>query len=96
MSRLANLAVASGLKGLVCSPLEVALLRSELPAGTRLVTPGIRPSGEAGSDDQKRVMTPAAAARAGSTHIVVGRPILQASDPAAAARAIAQELEATP
>ena len=96
VSRLANLAVASGLKGLVCSPLEVALLRSELPAGTRLVTPGIRPSGEAGSDDQKRVMTPAAAARAGSTHIVVGRPILQASDPAAAARAIAQELEATP
>ncbi len=96
VSRLANLAVASGLKGLVCSPLEVALLRSELPAGTRLVTPGIRPSGEAGSDDQKRVMTPAAAARAGSPHIVVGRPILQASDPAAAARAIAQELEATP
>jgi orotidine-5'-phosphate decarboxylase len=60
----------------------------------QLVTPGIRPAGEAGSDDQKRVMTPADAARAGSTYIVVGRPILKAADPAAAAREILSELGA--
>jgi orotidine-5'-phosphate decarboxylase len=92
VSRLGRLAAASGLRGLVCSPHEVALLRSQLPAGTQLVTPGIRPAGESGGDDQKRVMTPAEAARAGSTHIVVGRPILKAADPAAAAKAIIAEL----
>jgi orotidine-5'-phosphate decarboxylase len=92
VARLGQLAADAGLRGLVCSPLEVALLRRQLPAGMQLVTPGIRPAGEAGSDDQKRVMTPAEAARAGSTYIVVGRPILQAADPAAAARAILAEL----
>lgn len=90
--RLGRLAADSGLRGLVCSPLEVTLLRRSLPAGLQLITPGIRPAGEAGGDDQKRVMTAAAAARAGSTFIVVGRPILQAADPAAAARAILAEL----
>lgn len=90
--RLGRLAADSGLRGLVCSPLEVALLRRALPAEMQLVTPGIRPANEAGADDQKRVMTPAAAARAGSAYIVVGRPILQAADPAAAARAILAEL----
>jgi len=93
VNRLAHLAVASGLRGLVCSPLEVATLRAALPAGTALVTPGIRPGGLA-TGDQKRVLGPADAARAGSTHIVVGRPILAAPDPAAAARAIQAELAA--
>mgnify|MGYP000851768285 FL=1 len=88
VARLGKLAADSGLRGLVCSPLEVALLRQQLPADMQLITPGIRPASEAASDDQKRVMTPADAARAGSTYIVVGRPILQAADPATAARAI--------
>jgi orotidine-5'-phosphate decarboxylase len=103
VARLGKLAADSGIRGLVCSPLEVSLLRRALPAGMNLVTPGIRPASEVGSgdsardatpasDDQKRVMTPADAARAGSTHIVVGRPILKAPDPAAAARAILAEL----
>ena len=92
VARLGRLAVDSGLRGLVCSPLEVALLRQQLPPDMQLVTPGIRPAAEAGGDDQKRVMTPADAARAGSTYIVVGRPILKAADPAAAARAILAEL----
>jgi orotidine-5'-phosphate decarboxylase len=92
VARLGKLATNSGLSGLVCSPLEVELLRRTLPASTRLVTPGIRPAGEAGGDDQKRIMTPADAARAGSSYIVVGRPILKASDPAQAARAILAEL----
>ena len=92
VARLGKLATDSGLRGLVCSPLEVELLRRTLPASTQLVTPGIRPAGEAGGDDQKRVMTPADAARAGSSYIVVGRPILKAADPAVAARAILAEL----
>jgi orotidine-5'-phosphate decarboxylase len=92
VSRLGQLAVTAGLRGLVCSPLEVELLRRSLPASTQLVTPGIRPASAADTDDQKRVMTPADAARAGSSYIVVGRPILQAADPAAAARAILAEL----
>ena len=92
VARLGQLAAQAGVKGLVCSPLEVAMLRGKLPADMQLVTPGIRPATEAGKDDQKRIMTPADAARAGSTYIVVGRPILQAADPAAAARAILTEL----
>ena len=95
VARLGRLAAASGLRGLVCSPQEVALLRRTLPADLQLVTPGIRPAGGTGADDQKRVMTPAEAARSGSTYIVVGRPILQAADPAAATRAILAELSAT-
>ena len=92
VSRLGRLAADAGLRGLVCSPLEVALLRQQLPADIQLITPGIRPAGESGGDDQKRVMTPADAARAGASFIVVGRPILKAPDPAAAARAILAEL----
>ncbi|TAG30258.1 MAG: orotidine-5'-phosphate decarboxylase [Verrucomicrobia bacterium] len=94
VARLGSLATSAGLKGLVCSPLEVPLLRRLLPPEVRLVTPGIRPAGEAGGDDQKRVLSPAEAARAGSSYIVVGRPILKAQDPAAAARAILAELAA--
>jgi orotidine-5'-phosphate decarboxylase len=92
VARLGKLAADSGLRGLVCSPLEVALLRRNLPGDMQLITPGIRPASEAATDDQKRVMTPADAAKAGSTYIVVGRPILKAADPAAAARAILTEL----
>jgi orotidine-5'-phosphate decarboxylase len=92
VSRLGQLASDSGLTGLVCSPLEVGMLRKHLPAGIQLVTPGIRPAGEAGGDDQKRIMTPADAARAGSSYIVVGRPILKANDPVAATRAILADL----
>ncbi len=72
--------------------MEIAPLRARLPAGMQLVTPGIRPAGEGGGDDQKRFLAPAAAARAGANFLVVGRPILQARDPAAAARAILAEI----
>jgi len=92
VSRLGKLAADAGLRGLVCSPLEVSMLRSQLPADVQLVTPGIRPAGEAGGDDQKRIMTPADAALAGSSYIVVGRPILKAKDPVAATRAILADL----
>lgn len=93
VARLGLLAADAGLTGLVCSPLEVGLLRSRLSADVKLVTPGIRPAGEAGGDDQKRIMTPADAARAGSSYIVVGRPILKAKDPVAATRAILADLQ---
>jgi len=89
--RLGQLAADSGLRGLVCSPLEIVPLRAVLPADVQLVTPGIRPR-DAKADDQTRVMTPADAVRAGANYLVVGRPIFKAPDPAAAARAILAEL----
>ena len=91
VEKLAKLAVDSGLKGLVCSPLEIEGLRSILPEDTVLVTPGIRPSGSS-ADEQKRIMTPADAARAGSDFIVVGRPILKAEYPAFAVSKILEEI----
>lgn len=91
VEKLAKLAVDSGLKGLVCSPLEIEGLRSILPEDTVLVTPGIRPSGSS-ADEQKRIMTPADAARAGSDFIVVGRPILKAENPAFAVSRILEEI----
>jgi orotidine-5'-phosphate decarboxylase len=90
--RLAQLGIDSGLEGLVCSPLEIALLRKHLRPSVKLVVPGIRPAGVGAGDDQMRVMTPAEAARAGADFVVVGRPIFKASDPAAAAAAILAEL----
>lgn len=88
---MGQFAVSKGANGLVCSPKEVGSLASVLPQGTLLVTPGVRPA-SAALGDQKRVATPADAARAGSTHLVIGRPILAAPGPAAAARAIIAEL----
>jgi orotidine-5'-phosphate decarboxylase len=91
--RLGRLAADSGLRGLVCSPLEIAPLRTALPPGIALVTPGIRPR-DAKADDQTRVMTPAEAASAGANYLVVGRPIFKAPDPVAAARSILTEIAA--
>tara|TARA_R110002111_G_scaffold186815_2_gene252589 strand:+ start:339 stop:1091 length:753 start_codon:yes stop_codon:yes gene_type:complete len=89
--RLGKLAVDSGMRGLVCSPLEIAPLRSSLPSEVQLITPGIRPKGAA-ADDQTRIMSPREAAAAGANYVVVGRPIFKAPDPAAAARDILAEL----
>ena len=89
--RLARLALDAGADGLVCSPLEVAMLRTALGPGPKLVVPGIRPAGAA-SGDQARVMTPRDAVFAGADWIVVGRPITGAANPGAAAAAIATEL----
>ena len=87
----ARLAAEAGCTGIVSSPREAARLRGVVPADFLIVTPGIRlAGGDAG--DQKRVMTPARARAAGADMIVVGRPIRDAADPAAAARAMAAEL----
>ena len=80
-----------GIDGLVCSAEEVATLRNVVGRGMVLVTPGIRPAGAA-SGDQKRIMTPARAMEAGADYLVVGRPILEADDPQAAAAAIVSEI----
>jgi orotidine-5'-phosphate decarboxylase len=80
-----------GIDGLVCSGEEAAALRPIIGAGMVLVTPGIRPAG-AESGDQKRIMTPAAAIGAGADHLVIGRPIVAAPDPKAAADAIIAEI----
>jgi orotidine-5'-phosphate decarboxylase len=80
-----------GIDGLVCSGEEAAMLRPVVGAGMVLVTPGIRPAGAA-SGDQKRIMTPTAAIAAGADYLVVGRPILESSDPRAAADGIVAEI----
>jgi orotidine-5'-phosphate decarboxylase len=85
--RLAALAVDNGCKGIVTSARETAAVRSELGHNFAIVTPGVRPAGTA-HGDQARVATPAEAIASGATHIVVGRPITEAADPAAEARAI--------
>jgi orotidine-5'-phosphate decarboxylase len=82
-----------GVDGLVCSAAEAANLRTIASAGMVLVTPGIRPAG-AEPGDQKRIMTPARAIAAGADYLVVGRPILEAPDPRAAAEAIVAEIAA--
>jgi orotidine-5'-phosphate decarboxylase len=90
--RLARLAQASGIDGMVCSPEEVAALRKETGPNTLLVIPGIRPTGSA-IEDQKRIATPAQAITHGASMLVVGRPITRAHDPAEAAQAILKEIE---
>ncbi len=87
----ALLAAAAGCDGVVASPHEAQALRALVPADFLIVTPGVRPAG-AELGDQKRVMTPAQARKAGADMVVVGRPIRDAADPAAAARAIVAEL----
>ena len=88
---MAKFATENGAHGLVCSPKEVGALSKALKAGTLFITPGVRPAGAA-IGDQKRVATPAEAVRDGATHLVVGRPILAAEDPVAAAKAIRAEM----
>lgn len=91
VSRLARLAADSSLDGVVCSAQEASRLRAELGADFVLVTPGIRPAGSA-ADDQKRIVTPQAAMQQGSSHLVIGRPITQASHPADILREIYHSL----
>jgi orotidine-5'-phosphate decarboxylase len=91
VANLARLARDGGLDGVICSPHEVAGLRAAFGRDFVLMVPGVRPAWS-GADDQKRVMTPAEAMRAGATHLVIGRPITKAADPAGAAHRIAEEL----
>jgi orotidine-5'-phosphate decarboxylase len=91
--KLGQMAIAAGVDGLVCSPLEASTFRKEIGQGPILVTPGIRlAGGDVG--DQKRISTPQMAVKAGSSFLVVGRPITGAPDPASASRKILEEIEA--
>jgi orotidine-5'-phosphate decarboxylase len=89
--RLARLAQQAGMDGVVASPQEVGLIRQACGADFAIVTPGVRPA-DAALDDQKRVMTPGEALRAGADYLVIGRPISAAADPAAAAESIVAEM----
>ncbi len=91
VERLALLAAKSGLRGLVCSPLEIVALRLILPPEMQLVTPGIR-TGTEKADDQKRTLTPREAIQSGASWLVIGRPITAAADPRAAAESILNSL----
>lgn len=90
--RIASLARSAGFGGVVSSPREAAQLRRSLGEGFAIVTPGVRPLGSA-LNDQQRVATPGEAIASGATHVVVGRPITHAVDPAEAARAITGEIQ---
>jgi orotidine-5'-phosphate decarboxylase len=94
VERLALAAVESGLRGVVCSAKEVSLLRQRLGPAPYLVVPGIR-GGSDPAADQSRVATARDAAGSGATHLVVGRPVLQAADPAAAVEALLKEAQCT-
>lgn len=91
--RLATRAVDAGARAIVCSPLEVAMVRASVPDDITLITPGVRPAG-ASTDDQARIATPERALADGADLLVIGRPITGAADPGAAARAIAAGLGA--
>lgn len=91
VERLASLAVTAGLRGLVCSPLEIAALRQILPAHVQLVTPGIRTGAEK-ADDQKRTLTPKDAMTAGANWLVIGRPIYASENPRASAEKILESI----
>jgi len=92
--RLARLSQQCKLDGVVCSAQEAAMLRADLGNAFRLVTPGIRPAGS-DAGDQRRVMTPAEALRAGATDLVIGRPITAATDPLAALKQIQFDIQNT-
>jgi orotidine-5'-phosphate decarboxylase len=89
--RLATIALANGCQGIVTSAREASTLRSELGNDFAIVTPGVRPAGTS-VGDQVRVVTPSEAIAAGASHIVVGRPITEAADPAGEARAILSQI----
>lgn len=94
---LAKMSVAAGARAIVCSPLEIAAIRSAVGDEPHIITPGVRPEGSSGGDDQKRTMTPRAAIAAGASYVVIGRPITQAWAQGAqamtsAARAIAEDI----
>ncbi len=89
---MAEMALGCGIDGLVCSPLEVRALRERFGEAPALAVPGIRPAGDS-QGDQKRTMTPAEAQAAGADVLVIGRPISEAGNPGAAARAIAADLD---
>jgi len=91
VSRLAGLAKDSGLDGVVCSAQEATALRQQCGKDFCLVTPGIRPA-NAAANDQSRIMTPSAALDAGSSYLVIGRPITQAADPLIALKEISQDI----
>ncbi|MBA4382013.1 MAG: orotidine-5'-phosphate decarboxylase [Sideroxydans sp.] len=91
VSRLAGLTKDSGLDGVVCSAQEAAALRQQCGKDFCLVTPGIRPA-NAAANDQSRIMTPSAALEAGSSYLVIGRPITQAADPLVALKEISQDI----
>jgi len=92
---LATLARAAGLDGVVASPHEIAAIRAACGPDFAIVTPGIRPAGHSGTDDQARTLTPSEAVAAGATYLVIGRPITAAADPRTAAEAIARETAGT-
>lgn len=92
--RLASLAAVCGLDGAVASPREIEVIRKACGPDFLIVTPGIRPGGAVMGDDQKRVLSPSAALEKGADYIVVGRPIIAAPDPVAAAREVIAEMEA--
>ena len=94
---LASLAVNAGARAIVCSPLEIEAIRATVGPSIHIITPGVRPASEMGSDDQKRTMTPRDAITAGASYVVIGRPITQrwregADAMSAQARAIADEI----
>lgn len=90
--RLAALAVDAGADGIVCAPADLGPVRSAVGGDPVVVTPGVRPAGSR-TDDHARAATPSDALRDGATHLVIGRPVTRAEDPAAAARRIHREIE---
>ena len=94
---LAKMSTEAGARAIVCSPLEIAAIRSAVGDEPQIITPGVRPEGSSGGDDQKRTMTPRAAIAAGASYVVIGRPITQAWEQGAqamttAARTIAEDI----